>query len=107
MSKSREPAGNGIFRGRCSGLALAITFAFSAAVLTGCSGSASDYVKEGSAFLEKGELPAALISFKNAVQADPKSLPARLALADALERNGDLQGAEQQCRRALEAGGGG
>lgn len=105
MSKSREPAGNGIFRGRCSGLALAITFAFSAAVLTGCSGSASDYVKEGSAFLEKGELPAALISFKNAVQADPKSLPARLALADALERNGDLQGAEQQCRRALEAGG--
>lgn len=70
-----------------------------------CSGSAADYIKDGAAYLDKGDIAAALISFKNAVQADPKSIPARLALADALERNGDLPAAEQQLRRALESGG--
>lgn len=79
--------------------------ALSCALVLGCSGSASDYVQEGTNYLEKGDLTAALISFKNAVQADPASLAARLALADALERNGDLPGAEQQLRRAIDAGG--
>ncbi|WP_295006597.1 XrtA/PEP-CTERM system TPR-repeat protein PrsT [uncultured Dechloromonas sp.] len=79
--------------------------ALSCILILGCSNSASDYVKEGAAFLDKGDLAAALISFKNAVQADPKLLAARLALAEALERNGDLPGAEQQLRRALESGG--
>ncbi len=77
----------------------------SCSLFFGCSNSASDYAKEGTAYLEKGDLNAAVISFKNAVQADPKSIEARLALADALERNGDLSGAEQQLRRALESGG--
>jgi cellulose synthase operon protein C len=95
-----------VFRRRCSRVALAIAIAFSSAVLlVGCTGSASDYVKEGSVYLEKGDLTAAVISFKNAVQADPKSLPARMALADALERSGDLQAAEQQYRRAIDSGG--
>jgi putative PEP-CTERM system TPR-repeat lipoprotein len=78
-----------------------LSFAF----ILGCSGSASDYVQEGAKYLDKGDLAAALISFKNAVQADPASTVARLALADALERNGDLPGAEQQLRRAVDAGG--
>jgi putative PEP-CTERM system TPR-repeat lipoprotein len=77
----------------------------SCAVIFGCSGSASDYVQEGTKYLDKGDLGAALISFKNAVQADSSSVVARLALADALERNGDLPGAEQQLRRAVDAGG--
>nr|MBL8409874.1 PEP-CTERM system TPR-repeat protein PrsT [Dechloromonas sp.] len=77
----------------------------SCSLLFGCSNSASDFVKEGATYLEKGDLTAAVISFKNAVQADPKSIDARLALAEALERNGDLPGAEQQLRRALESGG--
>lgn len=77
----------------------------SCSLLFGCSNSASEYAKEGAAYLEKGDLNAAVISFKNAVQADPKSIEARLALADALERNGDLPAAEQQLRRALESGG--
>lgn len=89
------------FSGRCR---LAV-IALSCSLLFGCSSSAADYVKEGVAYLEKGDLTAAVISFKNAVQADPKSIEARLALADALERNGDLPGAEQQLRRALESGG--
>lgn len=79
--------------------------ALSCSLLFGCSNSASDYAREGAAYLEKGDLTAAVISFKNAVQADPKSIEARLALANALERNGDLPGAEQQLRRALESGG--
>lgn len=91
-------------RAMCAGMRSA-TIALSCVLVLGCSGSASDYVKEGTASLEKGDLAAALISFKNAVQADPKLLIARLALADALERNGDLPGAEQQLRRAIEAGG--
>ncbi|HLO65239.1 MAG TPA: XrtA/PEP-CTERM system TPR-repeat protein PrsT [Azonexus sp.] len=78
-----------------------LSFAF----ILGCSGSASDYVQEGTKYLDKGDLAAALISFKNAVQADPASTVARLALADTLERNGDLPGAEQQLRRAIDAGG--
>ncbi len=73
--------------------------------LIGCSGSASDFVQEGNSYLEKGDMPAAIISFKNAVQADPSSLEVRLAFAKALEQNGDLPGAEQQLRRALDAGG--
>lgn len=78
---------------------------FSCLMFMGCSGSASDYLQEGTKYLENGDLTAALISFKNAVQADPGSIEARLALAEALERNGDLPGAEQQLRRALDAGG--
>jgi putative PEP-CTERM system TPR-repeat lipoprotein len=105
MTKSKACAGGRKFCRHRFSFAWVGTVAVSFALLTGCSGSASDYIKDGSAYLEKGDLPAAVISFKNAVQADPKSLPARLALADALERSGDLQGAEQQCRRALESGG--
>lgn len=81
-----------------------VSVVLSCVFILGCSGSASDYVQEGAKYLEKGDLTAALISFKNAVQADPASTVARLALADALERNGDLPGAEQQLRRAVDSG---
>lgn len=74
-------------------------------LLSGCSKSSSDYVAEGKVFLEKGDLNAAVISLKNAVQTDPADAQGRFALAEALERNGDLQGAEQQLRRVLEQGG--
>ena len=73
-----------------------------AATLLGCSDSADDYLKSGAAYLDKGETEAALISFKNAVQAAPDSLKVRLAYGEALERSGDLQAAEQQYRRALD-----
>lgn len=82
-----------------------VSAALSCAFVLGCSGSASDYVQEGTKYLDKGDLNAALISFKNAVQADPSSTVARLALAEMLERNGDLPGAEQQLRRAVDSGG--
>ncbi|MBL8404036.1 MAG: PEP-CTERM system TPR-repeat protein PrsT [Dechloromonas sp.] len=84
---------------------LSLGAALSYAFVLGCSGSASDNAQEGAKYLEKGDMAAALISFKNAVQADPTSISARLALADALEKNGDFLGAEQQLRRAVDAGG--
>ncbi len=72
------------------------------ATLFGCADSVDDYLKSGAAYLDKGETEAALISFKNAVQTAPDSLKVRLAYGEALERSGDLQGAEQQYRRALD-----
>lgn len=75
------------------------------AILAGCSKSVSQQVEEGKAYLAKGELSSAVITFKNAVQADPSASDARIGLGDALERSGDLPGAEQSYRRALELGG--
>ncbi len=71
----------------------------------GCSKSVSTSISEGKDFLAKGEVNAAVISFRNAVQSDASSLDARLGLADALERSGELAGAEQHLRHALALGG--
>ncbi len=83
-------------------MGLAVTVA-----VGGCSSSSSssDAMREGKSFVEKGELTAAVVAFKNAVQAEPSGLDARVALGDVLERTGDLSGAEQQYRRAVELGG--
>ncbi len=62
-------------------------------------------MRQGKAFVEKGELAAAVIAFRNAVQAEPAVVEARVGLGDVLERTGDLSGAEQQYRRAVELGG--
>lgn len=86
-------------------VALITTLVIASITLVGCSKSASDQLRAGQVHLEKGDLAAAQIDFKNAVLADPKLLAARLSLADVLERSGDLQGAEQQYRRALDLGG--
>src|ERR1035438_7655390 len=83
---------------RTSGLSAAFVLTF---LVAGCSPSASDSLQQGKSFVAKGDLSAAIISFKNAVQKEPESLPARLALAEALENNDDQAGAEQQYRRAL------
>lgn len=98
-----ESAGGERFWRKYSGVVSA--FVLASSLLTGCSNSTSDFLAEGNKYLEAGKLTEAVISFKNAVQADPKSLSARGALAEALERNGDLPGAEQQLRRAVESGG--
>ncbi|MDP1653108.1 MAG: PEP-CTERM system TPR-repeat protein PrsT [Rhodocyclaceae bacterium] len=70
-----------------------------------CSNSTSDSIRQGKELLNKGELSSAVISFKNAVQNDASSSEARIALADALERTGDMVGAEQHFRQALVHGG--
>ncbi|WP_296446487.1 hypothetical protein, partial [Rhodoferax sp. UBA5149] len=59
----------------------------------------------GKEHMTKGEYPAAVIEFKNAVQAQPDSVQARLALADAYEHSFDPGSAEQHLRKAVERGG--
>ena len=85
-----------------SGIAAALAMLFLAG---GCSKQNIDHVQQGKAFQEKGDLPAAVIEFKNAVQASGESLDARLLLAEAEERAGDAIAAEQQYRKALNLGG--
>ena len=72
-------------------------------VLVACQ--QGDPVAAGREHLKAGQYPAAVIEFKNAVQAKPESVEARVLLADALERVNDLVGAEQQLRKALDGGG--
>lgn len=74
-------------------------------LLVACSRPQFDPLQKGRGFLDKGELNAAVIELKNAVQADNASTDARIALGDALERSGDLGGAELSYRKALELGG--
>lgn len=73
-----------------------------AAILVACG---QDPMGSGKAYMAKGEYASALIEFKNAVQAQPDSVSARLALADAFEHNFDPANAEQQLRKALDGGG--
>ncbi len=79
-----------------------LSLVFVAMILAACG---QDTMKSGAEFMDKGEYPSAVIEFKNAVQANPESAEARIALANALERSSDLVGTEQQVRRALERGG--
>lgn len=73
-------------------------------LLTGCG---QDPMSAGKEYMSKGEYASALIEFKNAVQAQPDSVEARLALADAYEHSFDSASAEQHLRKALERGGDG
>ncbi|WP_404303240.1 XrtA/PEP-CTERM system TPR-repeat protein PrsT [Alicycliphilus denitrificans] len=71
-------------------------------LLSGCS---EDSLKAGQESMQKQDYAAAVIHFKNAVQDQPNSVQARLALADALERVFDPIGAEQHLRKAIDRGG--
>lgn len=84
---------------------LGILVALALAVSACSKPPASDSLQKGKDFLAKGELASAVIEFKNAVQADASSVDARVALGDVLERTGDMTGAEQNFRRALDLGG--
>lgn len=73
-----------------------------AALLGGCG---SDAMQSGADYMAKGDYGSAVIEFKNAVQAQPESVQARLALADAFEHTFDPANAEQHLRKAVELGG--
>lgn len=88
---------------RCSPRFSKITIALAiASALSACS---KDPLTSGTELLQKGDIGGAVIEFKNAVQDNPQSLNARLALANALERAPDSVGAEQHLRKALDNGG--
>ncbi|MFZ0427084.1 MAG: tetratricopeptide repeat protein [Acidobacteriota bacterium] len=75
-------------------------------VLASCSSDPvaqrDEFYKSGQDYAAKGEYEAATIQYLNALKADGKYLPARLALADSYEKMGDYQAAIVELRRVLE-----
>ena len=51
------------------------------------------YLKAGQNYLKEGKLNEAILQLRNAVKADPRSGEARLELANALIKGGDLRSA--------------
>ncbi len=71
-------------------------------VLAGCGGkSTQDHLAAGDAALAKGEVNAAVIHYKSALQANPGLSDARVSLGKALLRSGDPSAAALELARAL------
>ena len=75
-------------------------------VTVACGGSPADrrdrFIQSGQQAIAAGNIPEAVIAYKNAVQLDPVSAEARLALADALTKAGDARGALAEYVRAAD-----
>lgn len=63
-----------------------------------------DYLAEGQQQMAKGDFRAAVISLRNAVRESPQNPAARIALALAALRVGDVASADKEARRAIELG---
>lgn len=61
------------------------------------------YVQYGAALLNAGQIVPAKVAFRNAVQADPANLDARIRLAGALAQQGQLDAAAAQISAGLRA----
>ena len=71
--------------------------------MQGCGGpSEAELLESGKALLEKREVPAAIIQFKNALQKHPDSAQVRLWLGKALLESGDPVLAMVELRKAQE-----
>jgi len=75
-----------------------------ALAVAGCGDSSKRYVSEARQFLAKHDNQAAIIQLKNALQKDDKNAEARYLLGIAYNRSGNYAGAENELRRAREAG---
>lgn len=91
--------------------ALHVARAVRRAALAGClllaacgAGDFDGYLRSGRQYLAGHDYPAALIQFKNAVQAKPDDGSARYLLGETLRQGGDLEAAEIELRKALQAG---
>ena len=73
-----------------------------AAAASGCSRSAQSYLERGNAQLDKGNVDAAVIEYRNAVSKEPMFAPARLKLAEAYLRQGNGAGALAESVRAAD-----
>lgn len=82
------------------GAVLAVTLAASPLF----AASADDYYAEARAHLAKGEIKSAIIELKNALQADPTHVQARVALGTLHLRNADGAAAAKEFSRARELG---
>lgn len=88
-------------------LALALTMSVSALTLPGAAQAAVNeasqrFFESGKAELAKGNLAAAIIEFRNAIQRDPENVAARLELGKAQFQAGDIPSAEKELRIAHE-----
>ena len=81
---------------------LAAGAAVVAATLAGCSKSAQSYLDCGNAYMEKGNVDAAVLEYRNAVAKDGMFAPARLKLAEAYLRQGNGAGAVAESVRAAD-----
>ncbi len=84
---------------RLAGLALGAALMFGAA---GCSRSAQSYFERGNAQIEKGNVEAAILEYRNAVARDAMFAPAREKLVEAYLQQGNLAGAVGEAVRAAD-----
>lgn len=75
-----------------------------AALLVGCGDDPQKMLSSARDYLAKGDNNAATIQLKNALQKDPGLAEARFLFGKILLDSGDVQGAEKELRKALEAG---
>ena len=88
--------------GRLYGAVAALCFHLAA---QGVGASSADaYIAEANAYLGKGEEQAAIIQLKNALQADPSHIDARLMLGGVYLRKGDAAAAVKELGRARDLG---
>jgi len=73
-----------------------------ATAVAGCSRSAQHYLERGNAQLDKGNVDAAVLEYRNAVAKDAMFAPARLKLAEAYLRQGNGAGALAESVRAAD-----
>lgn len=64
----------------------------------------ADYLRDAQAYIDKGEVSAAVIQLKNALLADPSNREARLLLGQTYLKQNDGLSAEKELRRAQELG---
>ena len=83
-------------------LGLALCAGLVAVALSACSRSPQSYLERGNAQLEQGNLSAAVLEFRNAIQKDPTFAPARLKLAETYIRQGNGAGALAEYVRAAD-----
>src|ERR671919_2896218 len=60
------------------------------------------YLKKGEGYLKDSKLNEAIVEFRNAVKADPRSPDARFKLAEALLRLGDARAAYGELIRVID-----
>lgn len=93
-----------ILPARPVGLAYLLVVALLSACGTGPDLTASQYIAHAKSYQEKGELRAAVIELKNALQKAPNSIEARRLLGRLYVRVGHGPAAEKELRRALKLG---
>jgi tetratricopeptide (TPR) repeat protein len=70
--------------------------------VAGCARSAQSHFERGNEYLEKGNVDAAVLEFRNAIDTDPKFAPARLKLGELYVKQGNRAGALAEYVRAAD-----